>query len=369
MLSPPERSEQLGADSAQLFDPGIQRRPSLPLEPPPPPPLLKAVSDTHKGPSPQVNKPVRPNVPPKPVSVMPQGTQGVSSEMESDDYHHISEQLNRAANKINKTRLALDLQDRECQPSRLSESDEDNKLRPVQAYAYDDGEVALKKVMSPQSLSIEDDVTRDLSLSPSGSAEGVNSPSVGEYLIPKHPMVKPLMTRRVPPKESDGETQLKVESELERWLVSEIGRDGRYYGYKKGNHKEGELIENAIVYHFPAHTFVQVTGKEIRKVARMPITMDQLLIFNKFSCYTCFDAIREPPDNKEDLLWDSFQIVYAETDPTYETPYQVNRYPTLEKGQESYKLNSFGNLADLTRHPENFKEMDVEHLLDVRTHL
>ena len=105
----------------QLFDPGIQRRSSLPLEPPPPPPLLKPVSNPHKGPSSQVGKLVKPNVPPKPGSVIPHSNQGVvslekGSEMESDDYRHISEQLHRAANKINKTRLALDLQDRERQP-------------------------------------------------------------------------------------------------------------------------------------------------------------------------------------------------------------------------------------------------------------
>ena len=43
--------------------------------------------------------------------------QGVSSEMESDDYHHISEHLQRAAAKINKSKLAITLQDKDKLPS------------------------------------------------------------------------------------------------------------------------------------------------------------------------------------------------------------------------------------------------------------
>ena len=176
------------------------------------------MKNSRNGLSPQVDKLVKPHLPPKPGSVVPQGNQVVSSEkgseMESDDYHHISEQLNRAANKINKTRLALDLQDRERQPpSRLSESDEDGKLKPVQAYAYDDGEVALKRAMSPPNPSTEDEVTIDLSLSPLGPAEGTKSPLAGGYLTPTHPMVKPMNFRRIPPKGSEGETQLNIESE------------------------------------------------------------------------------------------------------------------------------------------------------------
>ena len=228
VLSPPERSEWSGADSIQLFDPGIQRRSSLPLEPPPPPPLLKAVSNPRKESFPQVGKLVKPNVPPKPGSANPQGNQGVSSEkgseMESDDYHHISEQLNRAAKKINKNRLALDLQDREHRPpSWLSESDEDGKLKPMQVYAYDDGEVALKRVISPPNPSIHNEVTIDLSLPPSGPAEGTNSPSAGGYRTPTHPMVKPMKFHGIPPKGSEGETQPNIESELEGWPVSGIG--------------------------------------------------------------------------------------------------------------------------------------------------
>ena len=346
MLPPPERSERSGADSIQLFDPGIQRRSSLLLEPPPPPPLLKAVSNPRKGSSPQVDKLVRPNVPPKPGSVIPQGNQGVSSEkgseMESNDYHHISEQLNRAANKINKTRLALDLQDRERQPSWLSESDEDVKLRPVQVYAYDDGEVSLKRVIPPPNPRTENEVTIDLSLSPSGPAEGINSPSAGEYLTLTHPMVKPIKSHRIPPKGSKGETQLNIESELEGWPMSGIGQDGRYYSYDKGDRKDGELIENAIVYHPSTNIFVQVTGRAIRKVAHMLITMDQLIIFKRFSCYICFDAAREPPGDREELTWDSFQTVYTDTDPTYETPIKVIDTPFQKRDKRVLNLIVLG---------------------------
>ena len=92
------------------------------------------------------------DIPPKPTLPKMQnngtpGVQVVSSEMESDDYHHISEQLSRAAEKINKNKLALDLQDKDRRPSRMSESDED--CRQPHVYPYDDGEVTLRAVMSP----------------------------------------------------------------------------------------------------------------------------------------------------------------------------------------------------------------------------
>ena len=358
VVPPPERSERTGADSIQLFDPGIQRKFSLPLAPPPPPPPLKAVSNPRKGSSPQADKRVRPNLPPKPGSVIPQGNPGVSSEKGSE---------------MESVRLALDLQDRERQTSRLSESDEDVKLRPVQVNVYDDGEVqALKRATPPSNPSILNEVTIDLSLSPSGPAEGANSPSAGKYLTPAHPMVKPMELCRIPPKGSEGETQLNIESELGRWPLSGIGRDGRYYSYDKGDRKDVELIGNAIVYHPSTKIFVRVTGvtgRAIRKVVHMPITMDQLIIFKRFPCYICFDAAREPPDDREELTWDSFQTVYTDADPTYETPQEGNRYPILNKGQGSSKLNSFGNLADLIRRTEDSEERDVDHLLDVRTRL
>ena len=60
----------------------------------------------------------KPPVPPRPTLLSKRDTniQGVSSEMESDDYHHISEHLQRAAAKINKTKLAITLQDKDKPP-------------------------------------------------------------------------------------------------------------------------------------------------------------------------------------------------------------------------------------------------------------
>ena len=149
--------------------------------------------------------------------------------------------------------------------------------------------------------------------------------------------------------------------------MSGIGWDGGIIVTIRETEKDGELIENAIVYHPSTNIFVQVTGRAIRKVAHMPITMDQLIMFKRFSCYICIDAAREPPDDREELTWDSFQTVYTDADPTYETPHEGNRYPVPKKGQESSKLNSFGNSVDLIRRTEDSKERDVDHLLDVRT--
>ena len=50
--------------------------------------------------------------------------------MEPDDYHHISEHLQRAAEKINKSKLPITLQDKDKPPSRLSESDEESVTDP-----------------------------------------------------------------------------------------------------------------------------------------------------------------------------------------------------------------------------------------------
>ena len=60
--------------------------------------------------------------------------------MESDDYQHISEHLQRAAAKINKSKLAITLQDKDKPPSHLSESDEESITDPGM-YPYNDGEV------------------------------------------------------------------------------------------------------------------------------------------------------------------------------------------------------------------------------------
>ena len=64
------------------------------------------------------------------------------------NYHHISEHLQRVAEKINKSKSAITLQDKDKPPSHLPESDEESVTDPGM-YPYNDGEVALKKVMSP----------------------------------------------------------------------------------------------------------------------------------------------------------------------------------------------------------------------------
>ena len=58
----------------------------------------------------------KPIISPKPPHLSRKGgaSQGVSSgisEMESDDYHHISEHLQWVAEKINKSKLSITLQD------------------------------------------------------------------------------------------------------------------------------------------------------------------------------------------------------------------------------------------------------------------
>ena len=109
-------------DSAGAFDLGI----SLPIPPTTPEPLTSQMAQTVKGivskmnsiPIPPHTK-LKPPVPPRPTlpGNRDTNTHGVSSEMESDDYHHISEHLQRAAAKINKTKLAITLQDKDKPPS------------------------------------------------------------------------------------------------------------------------------------------------------------------------------------------------------------------------------------------------------------
>ena len=104
------------------------------------------------------------------------------------------------------------------------------------------------------------------------------------------------------------------------------------------------MIENAIIYHPSTSIFVQVTGRAIRKVVHMLITMDQLITFKRFSCYICFDAPRELPEGRvrEELTWDSFQTVYTDADPTYETPHEGNRYPIPERDKGVLNLTVLG---------------------------
>ena len=89
-------------------------------------------------------------------------------------WSHISEHLQRAAAKINKTKLAITLQDKDKPPSQLSESDEESITDPDK-YPYDDGEVIMKKVMSSEQW-------------------GLTSGDEGEYLIPREPLLKPDIT-------------------------------------------------------------------------------------------------------------------------------------------------------------------------------
>ena len=96
--------------------------------------------------------------------------------------HHISEHFQRAAAKINKSKLAITLQDKDKPPFRLSESDEESITDPG-IYPYNDGEVAMKKVMSPV---------------PWDSTSGEE----GEYLLPRGTSRK---DEHYPPKYSTSE--------------------------------------------------------------------------------------------------------------------------------------------------------------------
>ena len=164
---PPTLREGLRTDIPPGGTPALQPPDkTLAIEPPVPPPLPSSTSvppvtppntSATKKPSSLTNPMVKPNLPPKPVasrtrsnpcSEMPQG---VSSEMESDDYHGVSKLLTERAAKINKSKLALDLQDRDRTPSYISESEEDTSSQTLKARPYDDGEVSLRAVASSSS--------------------------------------------------------------------------------------------------------------------------------------------------------------------------------------------------------------------------
>ena len=162
-------------DSTESFDPGI----GLPTLPTGSGPLPSQTDQqvTVTVPS-TINTPVSPPIKQKPpIPLRPAllgnrdtNVQGIGSETESDDYHHISEHLQRAAAKINKSKLAITLQDKDKPPSRLSESDEESITDPGM-YPYNDGEVIMKKVMSPVPW-------------------GLTAGKEGEYLLPKEPPLK-----------------------------------------------------------------------------------------------------------------------------------------------------------------------------------
>ena len=282
-----------------------------------------------------------------------QGAQGVSSEMESDDYHHISEQLSRAAEKINKGKLALDLQDKDRHPSRLSESDEDSGPRQPHIYPYDDGEVMLKTVSSPQN-----------------SKGDPKPPSVDRYSTPRQSAVSLVPSQRESPTTNLREELTKIEEKLRKWTGSGTKPDSRHYSYDNVDLSNMKPNERAIIYHPPACTFVRVEGRNIRIIAHMPITMDQCIIFERFPCYSCYDPIMEFITS-EDLVWDSFQTIHSETDPTYETPRYMIEDWSVSNSQGKPKVNSFGNSVELTKYLEEPRETetDVEHLLDTKTHL
>ena len=161
------------------------------------------------------------------------GVQVVSLEMESDDYHHISEQLSRSAEKINKNKLALDLQDKDRCPSCMSESDED--CRQPYVYPYDDSEVTLRAVMSPDN-----------------SIEGSKTSSVDQYLTPRPSIVNPVLGHREPCSSSEREELKTIETELGKWTGAGTQVDGKYYSYEKRDPSTMKPIERAIIYHPPS---------------------------------------------------------------------------------------------------------------------
>ena len=165
-------------DPVESFDLGIDPPPTDPPHLAPLTPKLiqsieiETMKEQEKAPPGLMKQ--KPIVPPKPshLSMKGEASQGVSSgisEMESDDYHHISEHLQWAAEMINKSKLSITLQDQDKPSSHLSESDEETP--PDQGTVpYDDSEVVLKKVMSPTNWD---------------STSGLGLGMKGEYLTPK----------------------------------------------------------------------------------------------------------------------------------------------------------------------------------------
>ena len=289
-------------DSTESFDLGI----SLPTPPTIPEPLTSqmaqtvtdTISKTNNAPaSPQTK--LKPPIPLRPtlLSNRDPNIQGVSSEMESNDYHHISEHLQRAAAKINKTKLAITLQDKDKPPSRLTESDEESVADPSM-YPYNDGEVVMKKVMSPV---------------PWGSTSGEEE----EYLLPREPPLRTDITLQNSDLKENLTTSTPfspptrmeingIEDELRNWTGAGTRIDDRYYSYSdEGCLAKTKPIEDAIIYHPPVRQFVRVQGPYVRVIALMPITMSQLEQFKSVPCYRCYDPVKENLPN-EDLVWDNF---------------------------------------------------------------
>ena len=189
----------------------------------------------------------KPPIPLRPIALGNRefGIPGVSSEMESDDYHHISEHLQRAAVKINKTKLAITLQDKDKPPSQLSESDEEI-VTNSDKYPYDDGEVAIKKIMPSEQWNLV-------------------SVEEGEFLIPKEIPREPILksnngdarqnpTTSTPFSPPSGyEINRQIEDELRNWTGAGTRIDDRYYSYSdEGCPAKFRPIDDAIIYH-PQH--------------------------------------------------------------------------------------------------------------------
>ena len=345
------------------------------VEPPVPPPLPSSTSsvsppvppdatDTKRTPTltPQTTKP---NLPPKPVASRTRGNQrsempqGASSEMESDDYHRVSRLLTKQAEKINKGKLALDLQDRDRTPSYVSESEEDTSTHTLKARPYDDGEVSLRAVATSSS---------------EATSVRSKSPSSEVYLTP-------VQTRDNARQDVDydhAQGKRYIENKIVKWPGAGTYVDGRYYSYRNRDVKNMKPLTDAIVYHPPACTFVRIRGDELSVVAKMPISLDQLVIFERYECYTCYDPVSNEATT-EDLMWDSFQLLHADRDPGYETPTymsvtnlpQSNVTPTSHLHREGMRVNSFGNSVDLASYErqQSRKGSVVERLLDGKSQI
>ena len=358
-------------DSAEPFYLGI----NLPIPPTTPEPSQIAqmekgtVAKMNSTPiSPQTKQ--KPPVPPRPTVLgnRDPNIHRVSSEMKSDDYHYISEHLQRAAAKINKTKLAITLQDKDKPPSRLSESNEESITDPDR-YPYDDGEVIMKKVMPSEQW---------------GSTSG----DEGEYLIPREiprePILKPDITLQDNDLKQNPTTSTpfsplsrfeinhRIEDELRNWTGASTRIDDRYYSYSdEGCPTKTRPIEDAIIYHPPARQFVRVQGPYVRVIALMLITMSQLEWFKSLPCYRCYDPVKENIPN-EDLAWDNFQMIHSEPDSVYETPNTTNdkkQIDNMGQGNGSPGLNSFGTAIDTSRHlvdPDPPVDSYVEELLEMK---
>ena len=189
--------------------------------------------------------------------------------MESDDYHNITEQLSMAAEKINKEKLSLELQDKDKPVSHLSESEEDS-VSDSNVYPYDDGEVTFKKVLSPSETnwdtpSLEEEDTYLVPV-PEDSPlptprEKLNTPSPVGPQVRVPPLDQPQSPGRDPFLPIKLELQ-KVNDELRNWAMAGTKMDVCYYSYWTRL-----LKDKAIIYYPPAEQFIRVEWPGVRIVA------------------------------------------------------------------------------------------------------